>query len=123
MTDFFIADKLCCEQTKPKTYIKPVFECVDDGRLKPHHIDVSILGLDTLKFVPLAHVSKQRRKIFELEDENAKLRELVRDMWRDIPKSESCGWDMDANCCTGCDECGGECSYWYRMRELGIEVG
>lgn len=59
----------------------------------------------------------------ELENENAKLRELVRDMWHDIPKSESCGWDMSTNTCTGSDECIGECSYWYRMRELGIEVG
>lgn len=50
------------------------------------------------------------------------LRTLVRDMWRDIPKSESCGWDSDANCCSGSDKCQGECAYWYRMRELGIEV-
>lgn len=55
-------------------------------------------------------------------DENAKLLELVRDMWHDIPKSESCGWDMSTNTCTGSDECIGECYYWYRMRELGIEV-
>ena len=56
------------------------------------------------------------------ESENAKLRELVRDMWHDIPKSESCGWNMSTNTCTGSDECIGECSYWYRMHELGIEV-
>ena len=55
--------------------------------------------------------------------DNAKLRELVRDMWHHVPKSESCGWDMSTNTCTGSDECIGECSYWYRMRELGIEVG
>ena len=54
--------------------------------------------------------------------ENAKLRELCADMWRDIPKTESCGWDMSTNTCTGSDECIGECSYWYRMRKLGIEM-
>jgi len=63
-----------------------------------------------------------RRKANGLKAENAKLRELVADMWRDVPKTESCGWDADANCCTGSDECAGECGYWYRMRELGIEV-
>lgn len=57
-----------------------------------------------------------------LVDENEKLRELVADMWRDLPKVESCEWDMDSNICTS-DGCIGECSYWYRMRELGIEVG
>lgn len=58
----------------------------------------------------------------EALDKNAKLRELVRDMWRDIPKSESCGWDASANCCSGSDECKGECAYWYRMHDLGVEV-
>lgn len=57
-----------------------------------------------------------------LKDENARLRELCADMWRDIPKTESCGWDMSTNTCTGSDECIGECSYWYRMRDLGIEA-
>lgn len=57
-----------------------------------------------------------------IKSENAKLRELCADMWRDIPKTESCGWDMSTNTCTGSDECIGECSYWYRMRDLGIEV-
>lgn len=57
-----------------------------------------------------------------LRTENAKLRELCADMWRDIPKTESCGWDTSTNTCTGSDECIGECSYWYRMRDLGIEA-
>lgn len=57
-----------------------------------------------------------------VEAENAKLRELVRDMWHDMPKSESCGWDSEHNHCTGYDSCNGECSYWYRMNRLGIEV-
>lgn len=57
-----------------------------------------------------------------LATENAKLRELCADMWRDIPKTESCGWDMSANICTGYDECHGECALWYRMHDLGIEA-
>ncbi len=56
----------------------------------------------------------------KLKAENAKLRELCASMWQAIPKSESCEWDFKANCCTG--DCNGECWYWYRMRELGIEV-
>lgn len=61
-------------------------------------------------------------ELVELRAENVKLKELCKDMWRDVPRTESCGWDADANCCTGSDECAGECGYWYRMRELGIEV-
>lgn len=53
--------------------------------------------------------------------ENEKLRELVRDMWRDIPKS-NCDWSTNDGCCVGSDKCNGECSYFYRMRKLGIEV-
>ena len=53
--------------------------------------------------------------------ENKKLRELVRDMWRDIPKS-NCDWSTEEGCCVGSDKCNGECSYFYRMRRLGIEV-
>lgn len=63
-----------------------------------------------------------RDRACKAEAENTRLRELVRDMWHDIPKSESCGWDMSTNTCTGSDECIGECSYWYRMRELGVKV-
>lgn len=62
------------------------------------------------------------RESDELQRENAKLRELCADMWHDIPKTESCGWDMSTNTCTGSDECIGECSYWCRMRDLGIEA-
>jgi hypothetical protein len=54
--------------------------------------------------------------------ENERLRELCVDMWQRIPKTESCGWDMSANICTGYDECHGECALWYRMHDLGIEA-
>ena len=50
------------------------------------------------------------------------LKDLVWDMWDAIPKTESCGWDNTTNCCTGSDECRGECALWHRMREAGIEV-
>ena len=56
------------------------------------------------------------------KDENDKLRELIKDMWRDIPKSEACAWDSSANTCIGSDSCIGECSYWYRMVKLGIDA-
>ena len=69
--------------------------------------------------VPLTKESE----LLELKAENAKLRDLVRDMWHDMPKSESCGWDSEHNHCTGYDSsCNGECSYWYRMNGLGIEA-
>ena len=49
----------------------------------------------------------------DMLDENAKLRELVRDMWRD----GMCECDERGACA--------ECEYHFpdRMRELGIEVG
>ena len=67
------------------------------------------------QFVPL------KVENIKLSDENAELRELVRDMWQTISRNDGCGWDMDANCCTS-DECNVSCRYWYRMKELGIEV-
>ena len=60
--------------------------------------------------------------LIPLKAENEKLRELCADMWRDMPKTEACGWDSSANTCTGYDECHGECTFWYRMHDLGIEV-
>lgn len=81
-------------------------------------IDAYVLGVAGGYIIELA----MKEAIDQFKAENDKLRELVRDMWRDIPKSESCGWDTDANYCSGSDECKGECAYWYRMHELGIEV-
>lgn len=56
-----------------------------------------------------------------LEAENEKLRQLVCDMWRDIPKTE-CSFDVEEGCCDSYEDCHGECALWYRMHELGIEV-
>lgn len=58
----------------------------------------------------------------ELEAENVRLRELCADMWNGM-----CGYAHD---CRDCDHYelyeghrfAGECKYWRRMRELGIEV-
>lgn len=56
-----------------------------------------------------------------LRKENEKLRQLVRDMWRDIPKTE-CSFDVEEGCCDSYENCHGECALWYRMHELGVEV-
>ena len=60
-------------------------------------------------------------RIDELEADNAKLRELVRDMWQDIPKTE-CSFDVEEGCCDSYEDCHGECALWYRMLEMGIEA-
>lgn len=59
----------------------------------------------------LTYIEAERRAA-ELEDENAKLRELVRDMWHD----GMCECDERGACA--------ECEYHYtdRMRELGVNV-
>lgn len=67
------------------------------------------------------HEQEIQASINALENENAKLRKLVCDMWQTISKDDGCDWDIDANCCTS-DECNASCKYWYRMKELGIEV-
>lgn len=56
----------------------------------------------------------------DLERENAKLRELVRDMWRGM-----CGYAHNCFVCSHYQPIGvapGECEFFTRMRELGIEV-
>ena len=60
----------------------------------------------------MAYIEAER-EVDELETENAKLRELVRDMWHD----GMCECDERGACA--------ECEYHYtdRMRELGVEVG
>ena len=55
-------------------------------------------------------------KTLELATENAKLRELVRDMWEDACNAPCCA------CCDNSDYDGNGCQLKDRMRELGIEV-
>ncbi|MBQ9006730.1 MAG: hypothetical protein IJ092_10220 [Atopobiaceae bacterium] len=60
-------------------------------------------------------------RICDLEAENSKLRELVKDMWPHVRhRSRMCG-ECDLPCDTG-DECLLYEPMRQRMRELGIEV-
>ena len=67
----------------------------------------------------------------DMLDENAKLRELVRDMWGFIEGTDEDSGDVTFSSCfdyckhdTADDGCSktGECWYEQRMRELGVEV-
>lgn len=78
--EYFIGERLCCENTKPKTYLTPVFERVDGDKLRLHHIEAGALG-DYIKCVPLRHLSKKQRRVFDLEDQNARLRELCKKLY------------------------------------------
>lgn len=77
------------------------------------------------------------RHVAELECENAKLRELVLDMWsyavnREMELCNACSWaDGDFADCSACDVYDGACGiakkrfeelYADRIRELRIEV-
>ena len=75
--------------------------------------------------VPIANIMEpadwQDREMERLEAENAKLRELVRDMWNGM-----CGYGHDCRFCEHYELCEGqrfvgECEYRRRMRELGVE--
>ena len=57
------------------------------------------------------------------DSENAKLRELVRDMWEGYndPRCEDCPLKNNPSC-VDCPICAREAAVIDRMRELGIEV-
>ena len=59
----------------------------------------------------------------QLKVENAKLRELVRDLWEGYndPRCEECHL-KDTPTCADCPICAREASVIDRMRELGAEV-
>jgi len=63
-----------------------------------------------------------RREYMSLSDENAKLRELVRDMWEGYndPRCEECHL-KDTPKCADCPICAREASVIDRMRELEVE--
>ena len=63
-----------------------------------------------------------RREYMRLSDENAKLRELVRDMWEGYndPRCEECHL-KDTPTCADCPICAREASVIDRMRELGVD--
>lgn len=112
--------------TKPKTYIRPVFESLEDEHIRMHHIDVDC-SFKKSKFVPIEHMSKQRRRTFELEEENAKLHGLIEAVLQ-------CAGEIKRD--KGCDACpmwNGDDDGAFRerrwcllrptLREVGFEVG
>lgn len=120
--EYFIGERLCCESTRPNTYITPVFERVDGDKLRIHHIEAGALG-DGIKFVPLRHVSKKRRRVFDLKDENARLRHHLLSIMRGM-RDAWCA-EHDSLTCKGCpmhrDEntCGWTDAYDL-IKELGL---
>ena len=108
MTERKTLKSVSIDDVTPRVVLTPIVEVYGET-CRIHHIkadSIAIDGRDT--FVPLRHVSKQRRRIFELEDENAKLRELILDMLVDEERGHN---DDD--------------TYYEHVRlakELGIEV-
>ena len=134
------------DDLNPTIILTPIIEPYGEG-YRIHHIksfSIAHCGRDI--FIPLRHVSKQKRRIFELEEENdklkraaehdadvleslnlsleelqnenTKLRELCLDMG--ICVSE-CEWDCSD--CPRYDRCNdGVSEFIERMHELGIEV-
>ena len=101
---------ICINDLEPTITLTPVVE-LHGEKCRIHHIksdSMAINGRDT--FVPLRHMSKHKQKIFELEEENAKLRELVRVMHGELVSCEDNGY-----------VCGGH-KFDDRVRELEIEV-
>jgi hypothetical protein len=97
---------------KPTITLTPVVEPCGEG-FRIHHIKSDSIardGRDT--FVPLRHVSKQKRRIFELETENDKLREICIDahdwMGRALYDGSARRYEYK--------------SITERMRELGVEA-
>ena len=79
------------EGLKPTITLTPVIEPCGEG-CRIHHIKSDSIahdGRDT--FVPLRHVSKQKRRIFELEEENAKLKAEIERLRETIIRCPKCG--------------------------------
>lgn len=75
-------------------------------------------------------IHRQRKQLAEVQgaperrnDENAKLRELVRELWEGYndPRCEECHL-KDTPTCVDCPICAREAAVIDRMRELGVEV-
>jgi len=99
------------DDVKPRVTLTPIVE-VSGETCRIHHIksdSIAVDGRDT--FVPLRHVSKQRRRIFELENENAELADMLGELYW-------CSRQLGCDRCTS-REC---CGMLNRMRELGIEI-
>lgn len=99
------------EELKPTIALTPVIEPYGEG-CRIHHIKSDSIardGRDT--FVPLRYVSKQKRRIFELEDENEKLRELLQEAVDGIATKDIRDWRF-----------GKRLAFLRKASELGIEV-
>ena len=114
MSDFYTTKELVCDETEPRTYITPVFELVGDNKLRIHHIDLYSSG-NTVKLVPLRHMSKRKQRIFELEEENDSLRNLVKDIVNHVDSGHKPHEDIEF----WSDK---ENGILVRMQKLGIEV-
>jgi len=127
MTERKTLKSVSIDDVTPRVVLTPTVEVYGET-CRIHHIkadSIAVDGRDT--FVPLRHVSKQRRRIFELENENAKLRDLVADMSKafltlDIDHCQACPMDKDNCRCQMFVAADGECAFVTEMRELGIEV-
>ena len=72
----------------------------------------------------LYYLKQAEGEVAELESENKKIRELVRELWEGYadPPCEDCPF-RDTPTCADCPICARETAVIDRMRELGIEVG
>lgn len=123
MTDYFRGKTLICEQTKPRTYFTPVFQRIGD-RLKLHHMEVDCLSYQQpKKMLPIEHMGKHKQRIFELEDENAKLRELCKRFAEYVSHDRCEGCVFKSRCNDGLiDECWQLTEIRKLASELGVEV-
>ena len=120
MSNQKILKSICINDLEPTITLTPIVESYGE-KCRIHHIksdSIAINGRDT--FVPLRHVSKHRRKIFKLEEENAKLREWYTDVVRQIKLADY--FDCFSGKCEKWKECHGECVFEQRARKLRIEV-
>jgi len=89
------------DDVKPRVTLTPIVD-VSGETCRIHHIkadSIAVDGRDT--FVPLRHLSKQKRRIFELEDEIETLR-----VWLTDIKVETCHDVGFAPYFFECSECG-----------------
>ena len=110
------------EGLKPAITLTPVIETCGEG-CRIHHIKSDSIardGRDT--FVPLRHVSKQKRRIFELEEENDKLREILKSLMMGT-NAELCAGRGESDC-KECSMYHGEdgCTVVNAMELLGIDM-
>ena len=111
MTERKTLKSVSIDDVTPRVVLTPIVEVYGET-CRIHHIkadSIAVDGRDT--FVPLRHVSKQRRRIFELENENAELVDMLGELYW-------CSRQL------GCDRCASRecCVTLKRMREMGIEV-